>query len=63
MPKLSAVGENLIVRNSLFDIRYSFRAYGKPDILELPTAKELAQRLLEKICGRPCHQNALSYLL
>jgi hypothetical protein len=36
---------NLIIRNSLFDIRYSFRAYGKLIVLEVPTTKILAKHL------------------
>jgi hypothetical protein len=36
---------NFIIRNSLFDIRYSFGAYGELIVLELPTAKELAKHL------------------
>jgi hypothetical protein len=37
--------ENFIIRNSLFDIRYSFKEHGKSIILELPTAEELAKHL------------------
>jgi hypothetical protein len=33
--------ENFIIRNSLFDIRYSLRAYGKCIINELPAAEGL----------------------
>jgi hypothetical protein len=39
-------GKYFIIRNSLFDIRYSFQAHGKFIILELPAAEELAKRLL-----------------
>jgi hypothetical protein len=35
----------IIIRNSLFDIRYSLSAHGKFIILELTTAKELAKNL------------------
>jgi hypothetical protein len=40
-----AEGKNFIIRYSMFDIQYSFRAYGKFIILELPTAKVLAKQL------------------
>jgi hypothetical protein len=38
-------GKYFIVRNSMFDIRYSFREHGKLIILELPAAEELAKHL------------------
>jgi hypothetical protein len=44
-------GINFIIRYSLFDIRYSFRAHGTPVVIELPTAKELAKYLQLKIEG------------
>jgi hypothetical protein len=45
MLKLYGRGKNFIIRNSMFDIRYSFREHGKCIILELPTAEELAKHL------------------
>jgi hypothetical protein len=38
--------KNFIIRNSLFDIRYSLRAHGKFMIHELPTGEGLAKQLL-----------------
>jgi hypothetical protein len=37
--------KNFVIRNSMFDIRYSFREDGKFIILELPTAEELAKHI------------------
>jgi hypothetical protein len=37
--------KNFIIRNSLFDIRYSFQAHGKFIILKLTTAEEPAKHL------------------
>jgi hypothetical protein len=45
MQKRYVIGENFIIRHSLFDIRYSFRAYGKPVVIELPATNELAKHL------------------
>jgi hypothetical protein len=45
MLKLTGQRKNLIILNSMFDIRYSLRAYGKFIISELPAAKELAEPL------------------
>jgi hypothetical protein len=39
MLKLFCSGENFIIRNSMFDIRYSFREHGKLIILKLPPQK------------------------
>jgi hypothetical protein len=38
--------KNFIIRNSLFDIPYSFRRHGKFIILEILTAEELTKHLL-----------------
>jgi hypothetical protein len=38
-------GNNFVIRNSMFDIRYSSREHGKFIILELPTAEELAKHM------------------
>jgi hypothetical protein len=52
MLKRNISGENFIIRHSLFDIRYFFGAHGKPVVIELPTAKELAKHLLKiDICS------------
>jgi hypothetical protein len=32
-------GKNFIIRHSVFDIRYSFRAHGKPVVIELANVK------------------------
>ena len=45
MLKLYDRGKNFIIRNSMFDIRYSFREHGKFIIPELPTTEELAKHL------------------
>jgi hypothetical protein len=45
MLKLLGQRKNFIIRNSLFDIRYSLKAHGKFIILELPTAEGLAKHL------------------
>jgi hypothetical protein len=37
--------KNFIIRNSLFDIRYSFQTHGKFIILELTTPEEPAKQL------------------
>jgi hypothetical protein len=47
MLKLYGRGKNFIIRNSMFDIRYSFREHGKLIFLELPTAEELAKHVRE----------------
>jgi hypothetical protein len=49
MSKAKAIWQrkNFIIRNSLFDIRYSFQAHGKPIILELRIAEELAKPLIK----------------
>jgi outer membrane lipoprotein carrier protein len=45
MMKIYGRGEYFIIRNSMFDIRYSFREHVKLILLELPTAEELAKHL------------------
>jgi hypothetical protein len=52
MLKLYDVGENFIIRNSLFDIRYSFRVYRKLIVLKLPITKELAKYLRFSVSHR-----------
>jgi hypothetical protein len=49
MSKATAIWQrkNFVIRNSLFDIRYSFQAHGKPIILELRTAEESAKPLIK----------------
>jgi hypothetical protein len=51
MLKLYAREKNCIIRNSMFGIRYSLRAYRKFIVLELPTIKELAKHLHPKRLG------------
>jgi hypothetical protein len=45
MLKLPGQRKYFIIRNSLFDIRYSSRAHGKFIIHELPAAEALAKHL------------------
>jgi hypothetical protein len=45
MLKLYGRGKNFIIRNSMFDIRYSFMKHDTFIILELRTAEELAKHL------------------
>jgi hypothetical protein len=59
--------KNFIMRNSLFDIRYSLRAHGKFMIHELPTGEGLAKQLpigfsKLRMPGMPRHTHEISYL-
>jgi hypothetical protein len=53
MLKLLGQRKNVIIRNSLFDIRYSFSAHGKFIIHKLPTAEGLPKHLRFFESGSP----------
>jgi hypothetical protein len=45
MMKFSPPTFRFIIQHSMFDIRYSFRAHGKPVVIELPATKRIAGTL------------------